>query len=126
MNTWFNAWFNAWFNTLFIGAPEVTLAMYINTDLSCSQSMDADMASSHSSGPDIIIAPGSSCGHPDLYGGMTLELQLGLRYWFRPWASAQSLVVIGVTDINRDSGCSRAMDLLRFLSAINPIRPGEG
>lgn len=79
-------------------------------------------APSHSLGPDVNMALGSSAGHPGLHGPggrMTQGDQCSFRCQPRPEASALPWAVTGVTDIYVDSGCNRATDPdITFVSSL--------
>lgn len=93
-------------------------AMDLNTDPGCYMAMGPDMAPGHSSG-QMIMAPGVSMGHPDLYGpgvNMTLGHRHGIRYLPIALVSRLPLVVIRAMDVYADPGCSRTTDQDMVLS----------
>lgn len=92
--------------------PVLTQAMDIITNPSCSKTMDPDKAFSSCSGQHHHGRCGST-GDSDQCrpsGNMTLRHQVSSRWLARPWASAESSVVIGAMDITSDPGLCRATD----------------
>lgn len=87
--------------------------MDISTDLSCRRTTDPNMALSSSLGLDITMALGGSVGHSDQYGpsgSLTLGHQHSLRWWPKPWVSAQPSMETGAMDIHTDPGYGRITD----------------
>lgn len=92
--------------------PVLTQATDIITNPSCSKTMDPDKAFSSCSGQHHHGRCGST-GDSDQCrpsGNMTLRHQVSSRWLARPWASAESSVVIGAMDITSDPGLCRATD----------------
>ena len=81
--------------------------MDINTELSCSRTIDPDMTF----GLDFTMAPVAVKVTKIIPGcSMTLRHPHSLKEWSRPRIFAQPLVVTGATDINCDPDFCRATD----------------
>lgn len=95
---------------------------------SCGSTTDTHMVPGSSSGLDVTIAPGHSADHSDWH---ISNSSVGLRHQHGTQVVSETsgidmplmvpLMVLGATDINRDSGCSRVVDPEMDLSSSSDL-----